>query len=203
MCDRFDIGRNVYMGRLTCLLLMNKDLFSLLGWNNIFGVNTNSDHVPRRGINGRDIYFHKNVRLWPILCDDSLCLSRSLSSRISCVGSRTLMDRRVVRFFCWLSESFLSIPALAEAANIGAHKTFPLSASHPPLPPPSRDLSLCWQFLYLLPKLNLANLILHLLSALNLPSFRLSRNRFEPIQPEAWTRKNVCLWNLWRTRQDK
>ena len=86
MCDRFDIGRNVYMGRLTCLLLMNKDLFSLLGWNNIFGVNTNSDHVPRRGINGRDIYFHKNVRLWPILCEHSLCLSRSLSPRISCVG---------------------------------------------------------------------------------------------------------------------
>ena len=36
---------------------MNKDLFSLLGWNNIFDVNTNSDHVPQREINGRDIYF--------------------------------------------------------------------------------------------------------------------------------------------------
>ena len=127
-CDRFDIGRNVYIGRMTCLLLMNKDLFSLLGWNNIFDVNTNSDHVPQREINGRDIYFPQECPdLWPILRDILwLCL---YSWRISCFGH------------WWtdvLSGFSPGCPSLfspfhrcqsSKVANIPAHKTFPLSAS--------------------------------------------------------------------------
>ena len=112
-CDRSDIGRNVYMERMTCLLLMNKDLFSLLGWNNIFDVNTNSDHVPQREINGRDIYFPQECPdLWPSLRG----IPYSLSSEDLMFW--TLMDRRVVRFFSWLSESFLPIPSLPELQRL-------------------------------------------------------------------------------------
>ena len=98
---------------MTCLLLMNKDLFSLLGWNNIFDVNTNSDHVPQREINGRDIYFPQECPdLWPSLRG----IPYSLSSEDLMFW--TLMDRRVVRFFSWLSESFLPIPSLPELQRL-------------------------------------------------------------------------------------
>ena len=154
---------------MTCLLLMNKDLFSLLGWNNIFDVNTNSDHVPQREINGRDIYFPQECPdLWPSL--------RGIPYSPEDLMFWTLMDRRVVRFFSWLSESFLPIPSLPELQRLPTSQLIkhflclPLSLSP--------DLILSWQFLYLLPKLNLANLISHLLSALNSP-LKLSRKKFK------------------------
>ena len=128
-CDSFDIGRNVYIGRMTCLLLMNKDLFSLLGWNNIFDVNTNSDHVPQREINGRDIYFPQECPdPWPILRD-------IFSDSVSIPGGSRVLDTDgqtccqvfllVVRVF---SPHSFAARAL-KVANIPAHKTFSLSAS--------------------------------------------------------------------------
>ena len=139
-CDRSDIGRNVYMERMTCLLLMNKDLFSLLGWNNIFDVNTNSDHVPQREINGRDIYF-------PQECPDLRPILRDIPINVLVVSIFpvdlvfwTLMDRRVVRFFSWLSESFLPIPSLPELQRLPTSQLIKhflcLPLSHSPRPDP-------------------------------------------------------------------
>ena len=128
-CDRFDIGRNVYMERMTCLLLMNKDLFSLLGWNNIFDVNTNSDHVPQREINGRDIYFLQECPdLRPILRDIPIFfLYIPGGSRVLDTDGQTCCQvfLLVVRVF---SPHSISARAL-KVANIPAHKTFPLSGS--------------------------------------------------------------------------
>ena len=74
--------------------------------------------------------FHKNVRI---------------SGRVCAVFSEdlmfwTLMDRRVVRFFSWLSESFLPIPSLPELQRLPTSQLIKhflcLPLSHSPRPDP-------------------------------------------------------------------